>query len=443
MHLRGPSRAHPNPKRSPTRSGTKAGFESAAFPNGLPLHALETSVAPEGFSSDSDKGNVYVCQCKDTKSCRCSQPRASGSSSKPRKHSVKFELNDRAPMSVFGDPSRVQSNTAQILARIAELRPVLPRPADASSSSMSPSPSPHHNHHGGRHYHENTFSPYERAYGMSHHQPLHPHASSNAFSNPTAPHMPPPPPHGSNGIYNNLPSVCGCGDNCQCPGCSYHNNTILSAESAFSTCANPDNCTTCLDCTILSLQNMMPPDTALSIPEPSADSAVVDEWLRQLVAPPQTPHHNSEYAGYTGSSPTSSMWAAAVGGSSDGYVPSLEFDFNNAVYDPSPMGYQGNSDGDYTRSRSVSTSSQASHPEERSMSAGMPVQVPYRPSGRIQGLFENAMGSRSAPQLNIPGMYRGSGGGGGGGGVSPVQYASSNPESHDCYDPSLDSLHIH
>lgn len=47
-------------------SGTKPGFESAAFPHGLP-EALETSVAiqnsADGASSDSDHGGMQLLLC--------------------------------------------------------------------------------------------------------------------------------------------------------------------------------------------------------------------------------------------------------------------------------------------------------------------------------------------------------------------------------------------
>ncbi|KAF5323126.1 hypothetical protein D9611_009323 [Ephemerocybe angulata] len=455
--------------RPPTHLGTKPGFESAAFPNGLPLHALETSVAlPDAFSSDSDMsgGNSIACHCKDGGSCHCCVPRKSAvagtphaSSSKARKLTVKFETHDheKTDLSVFGDASRIQSNTAQILARIAELRPVLPRPAE-SPTSMHQHP---------RH-HDNTFSPYERAYGISHHQPLHGHPHSSSPTNATHYNM----NAGQSPVENTgfFPSVCQCGDTCQCPGCTYHNHTILSAESAFSTCTNPGHCATCLDCTILSLQNT-PMDTALSIPQSSQDasnnSESVDEWLRQLTSQASVsdaPFNDFSASGPSGSSSASapSMWNNPDYGSSD-LVPGLDFDFNNpGMYEQMgyPRGQGGGAVPDYTRSRSVSTSSQSSThlgqdglpQHDRSMSGVM--QVPYRPSGRLQGqghLFENAMGSRSAPQLNLS-MYRG-GGPPGSNRVSPVPYASSNPDApmsphahappqHDRYDPSMDGLHI-
>ncbi|KAJ2914602.1 hypothetical protein MD484_g5848, partial [Candolleomyces efflorescens] len=431
----------------PAPKGTKPGFESAAFPNGVPRHALETSVAAEGgFSSDSSDpsgaGKSISCQCKDTGACPCCVPRKPAPKSR-KPPTVKFEQTPPASLSVFGDPSRVQSNTAQILARIAELRPVLPRPGpihDPPSSSYPYSPA--------------SFSPYERAYDMTHHQPLHHHPSRTPqFGGPNP-----------NEAFFPIPSACGCGDGCRCPGCTYHNNTIVSGESAFSTCAHPERCSTCLDCTILSLQSMLP-DTALSIPQstvPESDSNPldsVDEWVRQMMMSQDTFSTNDYTQQQQGSSSSSSstMWPGQIGDRSE-FIPRLEFDFDNAprharssslsqefFYDP-----RTSSMPEYTRSRSVSTSSQSSH---HGGSVPIPVpgnlQVPYRPTGRMQGLFGNALGSRSTPQLDLSSMYRGSGPGNRMS-VSPVpggQYANSSngdPSSPADYDLSspLSPVHI-
>jgi hypothetical protein len=264
---------------------------------------------------------------------------------------------------------------------------------------------------------------------MSHHQPLHhPHSSPQAHFNGLS--ISSPTNRDTNAFY---PSVCGCGDACQCPGCTYHNNTILSAESAFSTCTNPGHCGTCLDCTILSLQNAgsSPLDTALSIPQSNSgqSSETVDEWLRQLAS--NDGFHHNDFAAGPSSAPSSSMWTSHpdLGASDYNVVPSLEFDFNSAIYGQG-YGGGGGQEMDYTRSRSVSTSSQSSHQDtmmhhDRSM-PGV-VQVPYRPSGRVQGPFENVMGSRSTPQLNL-GMYRNGNSVVHASRVSPAPYANSNPD---------------
>lgn len=326
----------------------------------------------------------------------------------------------------------MQSNTAQILARIAELRPVLPRPIEfPPHSPLQPGQLA-----AGRHHENTLYSPYERAYEMSHHQALHPHSSPQANFNGQSL---PSPTHNETSFY---PSACGCGDGCQCPGCTYHNNTIVSAESAFSTCANPGHCLTCLDCTIVSLQHdgsggMSALDTALSIPQSNGgqSSESVDEWLRQLAS------HDASYGEFSTAGPSpsspSSMWNQHPDLGASEYN-NLEFDLNSAIYG---QGYGGGGGMDYTRSRSVSTSSQSSHHDtmmhrDRSMSG--PLQVPYRPSGRVQGPFENVMGSRSSPQVNL-GMFRS--------GVGPshrpaASYATSNPDVPMSPRDVYDGLHM-
>ncbi|RXW18688.1 hypothetical protein EST38_g7160 [Candolleomyces aberdarensis] len=459
---------------APVPKGIKPGFESAAFPNGVPRHALETSVASEGgFSSDSSDpsgaGKSISCQCKDSGTCPCCVPRKAAP--KARKSSVKFETPDRTPasLSVFGDPSRVQSNTAQILARIAELRPVLPRPNQSSGLIRDPAVGP--SHPGRQHHDHASFSPYERAYDMTHHQPLHHHPRTPQFG------LDPSTNPNQEAFF---PSACGCGDNCRCPGCTYHNNTIVSGESAFSTCAHPERCSTCLDCTILSLQNMLP-DTALSIsqstvPEgnpPSLDS--VDEWLRQMMMSQDA--FPNDYTQQQSQGGSSSMWPGPmapnppdIGGHPE-FIPRLEFDFDDSArqgghgrssslsqelyYDHSQLDPRGGRGMEYTRSRSVSTSSHSSRQDVHDGRGSMPVpvpgslQVPYRPTGRMQGLFGNAMGSRSTPQLDLS-MYRGASNSRLS--VSPVpgHYANSSngdpssPADYDLSSPlSVSPHHVH
>lgn len=270
---------------------------------------------------------------------------------------------------------------------------------------------------------------------MTHHQPLHHHSRTSPSSN--APQFGLDP--GQEPFFP-IPSACGCGDNCRCPGCKYHNSTIIAGESAFSTCAHPDRCSTCLDCTILSLQNMLPIplDTALSIPQssvPGNDIDSVDEWLRQMQGSGVDTFSN-DYSQQTQGSSTSSMWPGPM---TNDMIPRLEFDFDNPArqrssslsqelfYDP----------GAYTRSRSVSTSSQSSVHDGRSPVPGS-LQVPYRPNGRMQGLFGNAMGSRSTPQLDLS-MYRTSRMS-----VSPVPGHPSSPADYDLSSPlSVSPHHVH
>lgn len=182
---------------------------------------------------------------------------------------------------------------SHILARISELRPVLPRP----SAHHEPSSGIAHGH-GNRHHHESAFfSPYGRAYDIN-----HIHVPPVADDVPSYGAPPPQKPQ----IYDRaiaksipiaqgstpssehtpvtFPSSCTCGDGCRCPGCYHHNSAAPPASpSAYATCINPGSCSTCLDCTILSL----PPDTALSIPEPLQAEAI-DEWIRQVQVNPDS-----------------------------------------------------------------------------------------------------------------------------------------------------------
>lgn len=206
---------------------------------------------------------------------------------------------------------------SHILARLAELRPVLPRPSYNGRSNSGPSHNPSlsvaHGHASRHHSHENIlFSPYGRAYDFTHEQ--HPYeeagspnqntASQNSFSTPIFPADERMfrdqlraleaaaatswnPPSGSEAAALSFPSTCGCGDNCRCPGCVQHNpGNPTPASAAFSSCTNPGVCTTCLDCTILSLPASLPPDTSLSIYD-AYQTDSIDEWIRQVSSLPR------------------------------------------------------------------------------------------------------------------------------------------------------------
>ncbi|CAA7269880.1 unnamed protein product [Cyclocybe aegerita] len=241
--------------------GHKQGFESAAFPNGLP-EALEASVAFHNPDSDSDHGG-HRCKAGDV--CHCVTPRT-----RVRKR------GDSDSVAASGHPS-----SSQILARIAELRPVLPRP---SGPVHSPSTGTSHGH-GGRH-HDAAFNPYERAYGMTHQHPVHPQSyagTSNPASSYNAQSFAEPWTQNVALDDAGFPSLCGCGDDCNCPGCMHHNrSTAVPLATAYASCTNPGGCSACLDCTIMSLppSAFLPPNTALSIYDSQNDS--IDEWLRQL-----------------------------------------------------------------------------------------------------------------------------------------------------------------
>lgn len=70
--------------------------------------------------------------------------------------------------------------------------------------------------------------------------------------------------------------LCQCGDNCGCPGCFQHGNSQLPPGVLPSqTCANPERCVSCFNCTteslIRSTQGMgpFPLDPALEVPMPA------------------------------------------------------------------------------------------------------------------------------------------------------------------------------
>lgn len=86
-----------------------------------------------------------------------------------------------------------------------------------------------------------------------------------------------------------FPSSCNCGDGCTCPGCADHNGGRAAAPgvSAFSSCAHPGTCSHCLDCTILSLPTLLPPNSPLSIYD-SSQTQSIDEWIRQISAQSNT-----------------------------------------------------------------------------------------------------------------------------------------------------------
>ena len=235
---------------------------------------------------------AHKCKCKSGDPCTCVMPRKSKRDVAPEYQ----QLHTQSPHELLGHHTRTSS---QILARIAELRPVLPRPSNDGFNQGGPVhlPSTGISHgHASRHP-EHVFKPYERAYGMTHHHPVHSQSYlapglSNpvfAFNNSSftmgVPTNNPWSPSQENVTLDNsvFPSLCGCGDGCNCPGCLYHSrSTTIPPSSAYSSCSNPGACGTCLDCTILSLppSAIPPPDTALSIHNSQPDA--IDEWLRQM-----------------------------------------------------------------------------------------------------------------------------------------------------------------
>ena len=353
--------------------------------------------------------------------------------------------------------------SSQILARIAELRPVLPRPTQDGFNQGGPVhvPSTGISHaHASRHP-EHVFKPYERAYGMTHQHPgqyqsyLLPGPSNPTFGfndqsfNGQMMGVPTTNPWSSRqedvGLDDtNFPSLCGCGDGCSCPGCLQHNrSTTIPPSSAFSSCSNPGACGACLDCTILSLppSAIPPPDTALSIYDSQPDA--IDDWLRQMLSSTSSESfQNYPPNGPQFQQPPPQAW----GGRSFSYTnqqsnldrnPRVESSFAYGRSPPPGMGFvtPGERSSDYPqrahgaqspmsidgrpvidprllrpngmtsyfgppRSRSPSSSSQSSHQSSQDNQGSGSVPM-YRPNERVQGIFPNVHGARtSPPQIN-------------------------------------------
>lgn len=398
-------------------------------------------------------------KCKLGDPCTCVTPRKRNK----KKGVPEFEqLNtSQAPHEPLGGHNSTTRTSSQILARIAELRPVLPRPSqDGFSNHGGPVhlPSTGISHaHASRHP-EHVFKPYERAYGMTHQHPGHfqsylvPGPSNPTFGfndqsyngqmmgvptdNPWSPRQ------DDVGLDNSsFPSLCGCGDDCSCPGCHHHNrSTAIPASSAYSSCSNPGACGACLDCTILSLppSAIPPPDTALSIYDSQPDA--IDDWLRQMLSstssesfqnfppngaqfqqpPPQSwgtrsfpysdQQSNIDRSPFAyGRSPPSSMAFVASGERGSDYPqrahrpqsPMSNMD-GRPVVDPRLLPPNGMAPYfGQPRSRSPSSSSQSSHQSSQDNQGNGSVPI-YRPSERVQGIFPSVHGVRSTPpQMNI------------------------------------------
>ncbi len=357
--------------------------------------------------------------------------------------------------------------------RIAELRPVLPRPTAAGDPSNRgpvhiPSSGSAHAHP--QRHHRSGQAPYELAYGMMHQQHIPCHQSYTAtHSNPAFssssndqsytelqmmglnPDSWNPNPE-SIGLGDlPFPSLCGCGDDCNCPGCLHHNRaTSFPMSSAFASCTNPGVCSTCLDCTIMSLPPSALDDTALSIP--NAENEPVAEWLRQVSAaefssggpsghmslqqsindgfgqqwntpdmdqsppfvPPSFQYGSTSMPDMTPFSTTGDGGPPRTFSSSDPHRSHHRSHSSMSGIDPrllpGMMATTSNRFLDPLRSRSPSTSSQSSSHEGHGNGNGLPLS--YTPNGRQQGMFINPQGVRSASQLNAPasrpGIHRGS-----------------------------------
>ncbi|KAK0469027.1 uncharacterized protein EV420DRAFT_1492028 [Desarmillaria tabescens] len=280
---------------SSAKKGLSKTLETAAFPNGLP-EDLEASVilqaASDGVSSDSDHSGDN-CACLSgvlsaDELCACATPRKSAPRSRP-----KVESDTRASMSPH--PPEVPSpNSSHILARIAELRPVLPKPPVNSGPVHVPSAGINHipavRHHG----HDTSFSPYGRAYGQTHvsSRPGSPPTSDMYSAIPSSSSVPinqsltqafntalwSQPQNADTAMEFPMSSMCGCGDNCGCPGCRQHDPSGDRAAYNFFSCSNPSACGACLDCLVQSL-----PSVSQAPPMETEDpTSTLDEWMRQF-----------------------------------------------------------------------------------------------------------------------------------------------------------------
>ena len=228
-----------------------------------------------------------------------------------------------------------------------------------------------------------------------------------------------------------FPSLCGCGDDCNCPGCLHHNRTMsIPPSSAYASCTKPGACGTCLDCTIMSLPDSALPldDTALSIP--SAQNEPITEWLRQISSDAPSSQQSFSF-------PTDDFqqWSQPNMGQNPSTFMAPDFNYATSTIPnltPFPtstqrgsfttdanLGHRSRSsmsnvdprlvpmsDGsrfpnlsDPSRSRSASTSSQSSHQgSEGHGSSGHPLN--YGPNGRQQGMYIKSQGVHSSSQLH-------------------------------------------
>jgi hypothetical protein len=154
--------------------------------------------------------------------------------------------------------------------RSQRLRPVLPRPSRPLHNLSSDFT---HGYHARHHSQENLLL-------SEAHNIAHPY---NMFRNRSFPNivmrdnlsMPPPPiPAEGRRSLNHYSSVCGCGDNCSCPGCPQHNSTSG---------ANTGVCNTCFDYTPLSLPASLSPGTIFD----AYPAELIDDWVTQVSSLPR------------------------------------------------------------------------------------------------------------------------------------------------------------
>ncbi|KAG2108499.1 uncharacterized protein F5147DRAFT_695260 [Suillus discolor] len=295
---------------SHSKKGTPKLPATAAFPHGLP-EALETLATLLPASDDSDHSGETSptgCRCSSGGPCNCCIP---------RKPATRRRFSGAEPPKrdkLHSDSSKHHESlspplSSHVLARIAELRPVLPKPAHRQhpldGSLHNPSSSVPHGHN--IRHHNYDFSPYGRAYGYTHSDHIHDQKGSSLTSDPrtfagrsvqspqqTLGSQPVPDAWSPAEVF---PSVCACGDSCMCPGCTLHNNPPITGGATFASCSNPSSCAFCLDCTILSIPASNPPPNIDSSSDPS-QSQEFDEWLRQVALSPGVSNSQSNFNPY-------------------------------------------------------------------------------------------------------------------------------------------------
>ncbi|KAI6165218.1 hypothetical protein EDD17DRAFT_1450826, partial [Pisolithus thermaeus] len=293
--------------QDPSGAGSEASNKKAklpavaAFPHGLPedLEALAILPAISDGSVDSDHSGETSpsgCRCNKAGPCDCAVPRKTVPRRRLSNHDATKGDKYRMETSLPSTKEPFPPLSSHVIARIAELRPVLPRPARTLPEGPihDPSLGIPHGHSSRHHAHDNMFfSPYNRAYEQTH-TPDFAHERKPAMAAGDG-HMlisSPSPQNGAAGMTPSVdswqsisggpPSSCTCGDSCSCPGCSQHNGTAIPPGVAYASCTNPTACTFCLDCTILSFSTNIAQPTFDTASDPQ--SRELEEWLRQLSA---------------------------------------------------------------------------------------------------------------------------------------------------------------
>ncbi|KAG8215971.1 hypothetical protein J3R82DRAFT_7954 [Butyriboletus roseoflavus] len=299
--------SHPLSEPSHSKKGATKLPALAAFPNGLPedLEAIAILPAASDGSVDSDHSGETSpsgCRCNKGEQCECFALRKLPGRRRPSVHNqdvVKAERHHHHHAeSSHGAKDPPPPLSSHVIARIAELRPVLPRPPRNDGPLHSPSSNIPHTHSSRHHTHENMyFSPYGRAYEHVHtpdHYETKPVPQAGDTRASPVRHQPPAQQNMIPGTQSGFdawqaasgvfPSACTCGDSCRCPGCSHHSSAPIAPGGAYATCTNPTSCSFCLDCTILSL----PPSSAPLSSESTSDiqTREFEEWLRQISASP-------------------------------------------------------------------------------------------------------------------------------------------------------------